>query len=395
MGHIEKRARQHGTVWRARYRGPDGRERSRSFPRKLDAERFLAATETAINRGDWIDPDLGRTTIAQWAPRWLVSKRKLKPKTRAGYDSLLRSRILPHFGDVPLNKLERIHIEAWISDMQNDGLSASRIRQAFNVLAAMLDTAVANSMLTRNVARGVELPRIPKTPRRFLSEEQVMRLADEVPAEHRALVLVLAYSGIRWGEAVAMRRGRCDLLRRRLHALEAAVEVDGHLVWGPPKTHRQRAVSIPAFVCEDLAEHLAGLADDPDALVFQASIGGPLRHTDFIRYVWRPAVRAARLPKGLTPHELRHTAASLLIAHGAGPKSVQAQLGHSTITTTFDTYGHLFEGHLDAVMDRLDTRWRRARSTGAFSTETDAPADADILGWPTTREGSRPDDRTG
>ena len=71
----------------------------------------------------------------------------------------------------------------------------------------------------------------------------------------------------------------------------------------------------------------------------------------------------AGLPDGLTPHELRHTAASLLIAHGAGPKSVQAQLGHSTIVTTFDTYGHLFEGHLDEVMDRLDTRWRQVEDT--------------------------------
>lgn len=82
--------------------------------------------------------------------------------------------------------------------------------------------------------------------------------------------------------------------------------------------------------------------------------------SDFIRYRWRPAVHAAGLPAGLTPHELRHTAASLLIANGAGPKSVQVQLGHSTITTTFDVYGHLFEGHLDDVMDRLDAEWRQA-----------------------------------
>lgn len=365
MGHIEKRERERGVVWRARYRAPTGQERSRTFPRKVEAERFLASVETAIHRGDWVDPALGMTTIEDWAPRWLAAKRRLKPKTRSGYQSLLRARLIPALGTVSLAKLERTHVEQWITDMQNEGLSASRIRQGFNVLAAMLDGAVANGMLTRNVARGIELPRLPKAERRFLTVAQVRRLADTVPIEHRALILVLAYSGMRWGEAVALRRGRCDLLRRRLHVLESAVEVEGHLSWGLPKTHRQRSVSIPAFVCEDLAEHLVGFPNDPDALVFRASTGGPLRHSDFLRYVWRPAVKAAGLPDGLTPHELRHTAAALLIAQGAGPKSVQAQLGHSTITTTFDTYGHLFEGHLDEVMDRLDTRWREDQDQAA------------------------------
>lgn len=382
MGHIERRERDRGVVWRARYRDPAGRERSRTFRRKVDAERFLTETESTLHRGEWTDPALGRTTIRAWAPEWLRSKRRLKPKTLASYQSLLRSRVLPQLGGVALDRLDRVRVEQWISDLEADGLSASRIRQAFNVLASMLDAAVANRMITRNVARGVELPRIPRVERRFLTEQQVRRLADTVPIEHRSLILVLAYSGIRWGEAVALRRGRCDLLRRRLHILESAVEVDGHLSWGLPKTHRQRAVSIPAFVCEDLAEHLVGIPDDPNELVFRASTDGPLRHGDFRRYVWRPAVIAARLPEGLTPHELRHTAASLLIAQGAGPKSVQAQLGHSTITTTFDTYGHLFEGHLDEVMEQLDRRWREAPSTDSTA--------ASLLEFPERGDDPRP-----
>lgn len=136
----------------------------------------------------------------------------------------------------------------WVSSMEDSGLSASRVRQAFNVLAAMLDAAISNGMLVRNAARGVELPRIPKSQRRFLTEEQVMRLADTGPPEYRSLILVLAYWGMRWHYA-----GRCDLLRPRLQVMESAVEVDGHLSWGLPKTHRQRSVSIPSFVCEALA----------------------------------------------------------------------------------------------------------------------------------------------
>lgn len=362
MGHVERRQLKNGTSWRARYRDPSGRERTRTFRRRIDAERFLAGVTSSVHTGDWIDPELGQATFGDWAPQWLSSKRRLEPKTRESYESLLRSRILPVFAQTPLARLERPHVEQWISALDEEGLSASRIRQAFNVLAAMLDAAIANSMISRNVARGVELPRMPRSKRRFLTEAEVARLSDAVPLEYRALILVLAYSGIRWGEAVALRRHRCDLLRGRLQILESATEVKGHLSWGPPKTHRQRSVSIPRFVSEDLAEHFVGASDNPDALVFEAGGGGPLRHSPFTKGVWRPAVARAGLPGDLTPHELRHTAASLLIAHGAGPKSIQAQLGHSTIVTTFDTYGHLFEGHLDEVMEVLDARWRAATS---------------------------------
>ncbi|MDP8927029.1 MAG: site-specific integrase [Actinomycetota bacterium] len=351
-------------TWRARYRDPSGKEHAKTFARKVDAERYLTSVEADLLRGNWIDPDRGKTPLGDWAKRWLESKRSLKPKTRLGYESLLRSRVLPKLGDYPLASIERIHVEQWISQMQDEDLSSSRIRQAFNVLAAALDAAIANGMIARNVARGIDLPRLRPAKRRFLTQGQVAALANAIYPNYRVLVLVLAYSGLRWGEAIALRRGRCDLLRRRLHVLESATEVGGDLLWGSPKTHRVRSVSLPAFVCEELAQHLAAKVEDhPDALVFTTDSGMPVRHSDFLRYRWRSAVQAAGLPEGLTPHELRHTAAALLINSGAGPKSIQAQLGHSTIVTTFDIYGHLFEGHLDDVMDRLDQAWRREAET--------------------------------
>ncbi|MFN2556198.1 MAG: tyrosine-type recombinase/integrase [Nitriliruptorales bacterium] len=348
--------------WRARYRDPAGRERSKSFDRKSDAEQYLAQVTSDLLRSEWADPDRGRTRVRDWAPRWLATKRKLKPKTRYGYESLLRTRILPELGDLSLARLERVTIEEWLSGMVEEGLSTSRTRQAFNVLAAMLDAAVANAMIARNVARGVELPRLVTAPRRFLHEEQVARLADAIDPAYRMLVLVLTYGCLRWSEAVALRRGRCDLLRRRLEILEAAVEVGSDLVWGAPKSHRVRTVSLPAFVCEELAYHLEALPETSDALVLTSKTGLALRNSDFRARHWKPALKGAELPDDLTPHELRHTGAALLIASGAGPKSVQAQLGHASIAITFDLYGHLFEGHLDEVMDHLDRRWREASS---------------------------------
>lgn len=313
--------------------------------------------------------------MREWAPRWLETKRPLKPKTRAGYRSLLRSRILPVLGDFPLARIERVHVEQWISAMEDEGLSASRIRQAFNVVAAMLDAAIANGMLTHNVARGVDLPRLRTAKRRFLSQQQLASLVGAIDARYRVMVLVLAYSGLRWGEAIALRRRSCELLRRRLHVAEAVAEVGSDLIWGTPKTHRVRTVSLPAFVCEQLAAHLATeVEDDPEAIVFATPTGKVWRKSDFRRRIWKPAVEAARgVASDLTPDELRHTAASLLIASGADPKSVQAQLGHSSISVTFDVYGHLFEGHLDDVMDRLDRAWRDADDEAGLGDIVDFP----------------------
>lgn len=120
-------------------------------------------------------------------------------------------------------------------------------------------------------------------------------------------------------------------------------------------------MTVPRFVAEALADHLdTYTAADPEALVFTDPEGGPLGHSKFLRRVWRSALKVARLPTDLTPHELRHTCAALLIAEGADPKAVQAQLRHSSIQVTFDVYGHLFPGHLDDVMGRLDTAFREA-----------------------------------
>ncbi|WP_370326023.1 tyrosine-type recombinase/integrase [Euzebya sp.] len=368
MGFIDKQVRTGDggatTVrWRARYRDPAGRERSKTFKRKLDAERHLVSVEARMLQGEWTDPERGRTTVAEWAPKWLDSKRALKPKTRYTYESLLR-KVTAHLGGYPLAKLDRLAVETFVSQLEAEGLSASRVRQCHMMLGAMLDAAVASRILTHNVARGVELPRLRPARRRFLDQDQVRRLADAVGPDVRPLILTLAYGGLRWGEALAVRRRGCDLDRRRLHITESVVEIGSRQVWGPPKTHRVRSVQLPAFVCDELQAVLADLDDDAETLIFTTPYGATWSATDFRDRVWKPALAAAGLDDTLTVHELRHTAASLLIAAGAGPKSIQAQLGHSTITTTFDVYGHLFDGHLDTVMDDLDRAWRCTPETG-------------------------------
>jgi integrase len=145
---------------------------------------------------------------------------------------------------------------------------------------------------------------------------------------------------------------RVDLLRRRLTVAESATEVSGRLEWGTPKSHAARSVPMPRSLMSLFPDILAGKG--PDDLVFTTWRGKPLRNLNWRRDVFDPAARDAGL-EGLTPHELRHTAASLAVSAGAKVKSVQAMLGHASAAMTLDVYAGLFDDDLDGVADRMDS----------------------------------------
>jgi hypothetical protein len=153
---------------------------------------------------------------------------------------------------------------------------------------------------------------------------------------------------------------------RRRPVVEQATEIAGQITWGPPKSGKARTVRLPRFICTELAAYLADRPHRPDDLVFTMPEGGVLRQSTLVREHFRPALRRAGLPEGLRFHDLRHTAASLMIASGANVKVVQRQLGHASAAMTLDTYAGLFPEDLDAVADRLDHLHAAAASeTGA------------------------------
>lgn len=363
MAHIEKRPDRR-KPWRVRYRDPAGRERSRSFLRKVDADRFMATVQADLIRGSWTDPRLSQITLEEWAERWLRTKSHLKPKTLAGYRSNLRAHALPAFGRYQLRHIDRMAVEEWIADLRATGLGPSGIRQARQVLNSMLTLAVDAGYLAANPVEAVRSPRQPEPEMLFLDAEQVERLTDTIKEPYGTLVYLLAYGGLRWGEAAALRRRRCDLRRSQIEIVESVSEAGGELHYGPTKNHRSRTVGIPGFLCDLLTEHLARhVADRPDALVFTSPQGAPLRNSNFRRQVWYTAVEQAGLPQGLRIHDLRHTCASLLAAAGANPKAVQVHLGHSSIAVTMDRYTHLFSSDVEALIGRLEDI--RARNLAA------------------------------
>ena len=359
MAHVEKR----GDRWRARYRGPDGKERSKTFDKKGDATKFLTSAEGSKLTGEWIDPRLGKMPLSEWAEQWLAGRIALKPKTRYGYESLLRTRLLPEFGRYPLVELRPVQIQQWVAQLHAAGVSASQVRQSYRLLSTILKGAVDSGYLAKTPCVAVNLPRVKPREMLFLSAAQVDDLAEAAASQplgenfrngNATLIYLLAYGGLRWGEAAAVRRGRCDLLRSRVHVAEALSDVSGVLHWGETKTRETRQVVLPRFLCEMLARHLENVPADPSALVFTAPDGGAMRHANWRNRVWVPSVAAAGLPAGLRIHDLRHTAASLLIAQGAHPKAISSHLGHSSISVTVDRYGHLFDSDMDSLAERLD-----------------------------------------
>lgn len=346
---VEKRVRDDGKVtWLARYRDPDGAQRKRSFEKRGEADKFLIRVEGRILDGSYIDPARSQMTLGEWAAPWMAGRAHLKPSTLASYTSLLATRVLPRWGTVPLARITHSGVVAWMAAMRGE-VSASRTRQAYHLLTSMLDDAVRDQRLARNPAAGVDLPRLPMSDRRYLTHDEVAALAGAA-GQYRVLVLVLAYCGLRWGEAAALKVRRVDLMRGRIEVVEAVANVNGKMIFGPPKSHQRRSVPVPRFLRDDLAAHLAGKGLDD--LVFTSPEGSVLRVQNFRRRGFDRATASVGLP-GLVPHELRHTAASLAIAAGASIKGVQAILGHASATLTLDRYGHLFPDELDAVAERL------------------------------------------
>jgi len=341
--------------WQARYRDPDGNQRSKSFARKVDAVRFLAATETAKMQGEWVDPALGRTRLDDWAWRWLGTVwPTLKPSTAMTYESLLWARILPVLGARPLASLRPSDVQGWIGEMVGEGLSASRTRQAHVVLSRVLDAAVADGFIARNATSSTRLPRLERREAGYFEPAVVDRIADAMGGADGLLVRILGTLGLRWGEAAALTRASVDLVHRRLRVQGSASEVGGQVIAGSTKAHATRSVPLPRSLADALAGHLEErVGRGAAAPLFTGPRGGPLRHSAFYGRRWRPTLAELGLPMvGL--HVLRHSAAARLISAGASPKAVQTVLGHASAAFSLTVYGHLFDADLDALADALD-----------------------------------------
>ncbi len=379
MGSIHSYTTASGRRYRISYRKPNGQQATlRGFRTKHDAEIRLAEVEISKNRGEFVDPADSRTPVGLLGTEWLASRRAdLKPSTFRSIDSAWRIHVLPKWERRAVGGIRHSEVQAWTSDLAATH-SATTVRRAHEVLAGILDVAVRDRRIASNPARGVKLPRKIAKARAYLTHQQVAELARE--SSQPELVVFLAYTGLRWGEATGLRVKHVDLRRRRVSVEENAVEVGSSIQVGTPKTHEKRQVPYPPFFADTMARLVAGRGRED--LVFgdgKSHVRRPKSTTGWFngavtraQVVTDQAIRDA-LAVGLqpppsfprvTPHDLRHTAASLAISAGAHVKAVQRMLGHASAVMTLDTYADLFDDDLDTVSDAL----------GSAAAASDVPA---------------------
>lgn len=377
MADVQKRDTAGGTRWDVRYRDDARKQRKRSFERKVDAVRFARSVETDLLRGDWIDPKRGQEPFQIWADKWLDTLGARKPKTRESYESIVRKHLIPRFSTTPIAAIDYPVVLAFIGDMQRDGVGTGTVRNVRDVLRLVLGLAVKSGALKVNPVREVEVGRTHKNEMIFLDPDQIMTLAAEITKpppryrrderrcegypEYGLLVRFAGFTGLRAGELVALRRKSLDLMQRRVEVNASASEAYGQLQIVATKTYERRTVPIPRSLIDELAMLTGGL--QPDDFVWQSPEGGPFRYGNWFKRHFKPAIERAGLTEGTRFHDLRHSYAAMLIAQGAHPRAIMERMGHSTITVTLDTYGHLLP-KIDAALDEaMDAMYRESAPT--------------------------------
>ena len=344
---VNKRVLKNGKVrWQANYYDREHHRHFKNFDRKIDAREWLDQVTADQVTGAWVDPKKARGTVDAEATAWLKDHSDWATSTRVRNEGAVRNYIGPRWGGVQLGQITTDAVQRWVNDM--DGAPGT-VRKNVGVLSSILDHAVTMRRLGVNPCKGVVLPRQVKEQRRYLSDTEVQQLVDAA-GPHGFDVLVLAYCGLRFGEFAALKVSNANLTRRRLLVEQSVTEVNGTMEWSDVKNHQRRSVPYPAFLDDQMQHQVDGRPRDQ--LLFPGKVGTPIRESNARRDWFDRAVKDSGIGY-LTPHELRHTAASLAVRSGESVLAVQRMLGHASAAMTLDTYADLFDDDLDLVMDKV------------------------------------------
>ncbi len=344
-----------GNRWQARYLDLDGREHTKTFFRKQDAERFLATITADLVRGEYVNPDAGKITFAEFSKRWLNAQ-TFGETTREATELRLRLHAEPILGRHELRVLKPSIIQAWVRGLQ-DQLAPTYVLTVVTNVSAVLTAAVDDGLIARNPCRAgsVKLPRIDRRQIEPWAAEQVAAVIDALPPRYRAVGVVAAGCGLRQGEVFGLRVDDVEFLRHRVRVEQQVKIVRGQLTIGRPKGGKTRAVPLPQIAAVELAEHLRRYPAG-SGLVFTSREHKPLNRNYFNPRIWRPALLAT----GVEPcrangmHALRHFYASVLIDAGESVKAVAEYLGHADPGFTLRVYAHLFPSSEDRARRALD-----------------------------------------
>jgi integrase len=323
--------------YQARYPGPDGVLRSapQTFARKSEAERYLTLVEAQMAQGLWIDPDRGKIRLQDYAERWIAQRPGLRPRTVHLYTWTLGKHVTPHLGAMPVNRIDTPMIREWRAGLLDSGVSETMAAKAYRLLRAVLMTATKEDELIRvNPCRIKGADQENAAERPVLSVPQVFALAEQMPPRFRALVLLVTFASLRWGEAMGLQRCDIDVTAGTVRIRQAFVEQRGvGLILGPPKSRAGvRVIAVPKAVIPVLKQHMIDhVGKAPDAFVFTGESGRTVWRGTFNKLVkWSESV-AAIGAHGLHFHDLRHTGNTLASrAPGTNLRDIMARMGHDS-----------------------------------------------------------------
>jgi integrase len=355
MASVEKRVRNAKVTWLARWRDPDGKQRKRSFSRRIDADRFLTSVSSDMLHGKYVDPS-DPTTVKDYAESWRTAQVH-RLTTRAHVETNLRKHVYPYFGERRLASVRPSEIQAWVTTLSAK-LSPSTVQVIHGIFAAIYKSAIRDHKVNASPCESTKLPK--KMPHEIvpLTTKAIEELAEGIPPRYYALIVLAAGTGMRQGECFGLALDRVDFLHRTLRVDQQVILLPHREAFlAPPKTTAShRTIPLPQVVVEALAEHLRRYpTTHANGLIFTDEDGATLRRTRFSREVWRPTVAACpAVPAGTGFHDLRHYYASLLIRHGESIKTVQRRLGHATAVETLDTYSHLWPDSDERTREAID-----------------------------------------
>lgn len=331
---IERRERKKGTVWRVVWYEGSAR-RTKSFDRKTDAQTFEAKVKLLKRQDGLEELDAGKETLDSFVDEWWARYGTLflARNTQEQYRDLLKRFVLPTLGSTPLRKLTPTSVGG-LRDMVLRESGAETARKTLAVLQGILERAVEWERIKVNPAKVVKKPAREKKGRaQPMAPRTVEELRRNLSNRDGCLVAVLAYAGLRPGEALALTWEDVG---------EQTLNVDKAIALGEEKgtkTGRTRVVRLLAPLARDLAEWRLA-SGNREGLVFPRPDGQPWKDTDWRN--WRRRVWKEVAPKGTRPYDLRHSFASLLFQEGRNPAEIAEQLGH-TLQTLLSTYTHVIE----------------------------------------------------
>ncbi|MFJ9346219.1 tyrosine-type recombinase/integrase [Streptomyces sp. NPDC101237] len=371
-----------GMRYRARYVGPDGTEKSKSFPdgKKRLAEQWLSAIEADMSRGQYIDPAAGRVTFGQYADKWLKTQ-TTGMTTRASVESAIRGHAIPYIGTRPLGSFKPEHIRDWLSQLERAVPATSYRRVIYNSVSTILNAAVDDGHLSKNPchAQSVRPPAAGTGRVVPWSAERVFAVRGALPERYHATVDLGGGCGLRQGEIFGLSADAIDFDSGWLHVVNQVQATKQGMVFAPPKREKLRDVPLPDRVAQVLKLHMeafppvevtlpwlrVGGTPVTRRLLFTRLDGtGAVRRTDFNDRAWKPALAAAGVIPQPKPreryqaarehgmHALRHFYASVLLDAGENIKALSNYLGHNDPGFTLRVYTHL--------MPSSDARARKA-----------------------------------